>query len=250
MERGSFGRVVVGGVVRGDRPVRLPAQERRRGPRQRQEAVRREMRARATRWRGPARRGVTGPEPRRGVPPVAQGRHEGLAPSPASSSQQISHPNRNAQVDPATGKTLPLMPAGHRQGRGRPRRRRLRRPGRRRTRATTRAASPPSAPPRPKAPPKDEGGTLDIPVAAAGLAYKFADASRQRRPGHDQVREPAGARSTTSRSRATASTTRARSSPPAASRSSKPTSRPASTRSTARSPGHREGGMEGKLTVK
>ena len=44
--------------------------------------------------------------------------------------------------------------------------------------ARTRASSEPSAPCRPRAPPRRPTGTLDIPIAAAGLAYKYADADR------------------------------------------------------------------------
>ena len=89
---------------------------------------------------------------------------------------QILHPNRNAQVDPATGKPLPLMPARHRQGRRRARRRRLRRPGRRRLGRGHRQARrrrrlqgrghrrrPRTARSTSRSPPP-------------GLAYKFADA--------------------------------------------------------------------------
>lgn len=90
--------------------------------------------------------------------------------------QQILHPNRNAQVDPKTGDPLPLMPAdlvtgddardvaayvaeaaaveGEDEGR-------LAAVGIQQAEGTAEA----------------ENGTLDIPVAAAGLAYRFADAT-------------------------------------------------------------------------
>ena len=67
-------------------------------------------------------------------------------------------------------------------------------------------------------------------------------------PGRSRSRwATSPARRTTSSSTARA---RARSSRTAASRSSRPTSRPGATRSTARCPGHRQAGMQGKLTVK
>ena len=146
---------------------------------------------------------------------------------------QIPHPNRNPQVDPEIWQDDPADAGEHRHGPGRARRRRLRRPRRAASRARTRAASPPSAPPRPKAPPRPRTASLDIPVAARGLAYKFADAKAARRQRHRSSPRTRSARRTTSRSRATASTTRARSSPPAAPPSSPPTSSRASTRSSA-----------------
>jgi uncharacterized cupredoxin-like copper-binding protein len=90
--------------------------------------------------------------------------------------RQILNPNINAQVDPATGKQLPLMPAKIVTGDD----------------ARDVAAYVAMAAARPG---KDTGklaavgvkqaegtavaknGTLDVPVAAAGLAYKFADAT-------------------------------------------------------------------------
>jgi plastocyanin len=88
---------------------------------------------------------------------------------------QILHPNRNAQVDPATGKILPLMKPGIVTGQN----------------ALDVAAYVAEAAAVPgkdtgklaavgvakaEGTAKEANGTLDIPVAAAGLAYKFADA--------------------------------------------------------------------------
>lgn len=89
--------------------------------------------------------------------------------------QQILHPNRNAQVDPATEKSLPLMPAGLVKGQD----------------ALDVAAYVAEAAAvagkdtgklaavgasKAEGTAKEEGGTLDIPVAESGLAYKFVDA--------------------------------------------------------------------------
>ena len=91
-------------------PDRLPAERRRRQRGQRQAAVRRQVRRlphpRARRHQGRRRA-----EPRRGVPArrartaSAQATFEGIV------HRQILHPNRLPQVDPVTGKELPLMPA-------------------------------------------------------------------------------------------------------------------------------------------
>ena len=80
-----------------------------------------------------------------------------------------------------------------------------------------------------------ENGMLDIPVAAAGLAYKFADAKAPAGAVNVKSENPQSVR-TTSRSRATASTRRARSSRAAARPSSRPTCSRASTRSSAPCP--------------
>jgi uncharacterized cupredoxin-like copper-binding protein len=94
--------------------------------------------------------------------------------------RQILHPNKNPQVDPQTGKTLPLMPAGLVKG----------------AQAEDVAAYVAQAVAKPgkdtgqlaavgvkkaQGTAKEKAGTLDIPVAAAGLAYTFANA--QARPG-------------------------------------------------------------------
>jgi plastocyanin len=90
--------------------------------------------------------------------------------------QQIMHPSRLPQVDPQTGKALPLMPAklvtgddardvaayvAMAAGRGGEDTGKLAAVGAQKAEGTAKAAN----------------GTLDIPVATAGLAYKFADAT-------------------------------------------------------------------------
>ena len=110
----------------------------------------------------------------------AQARADGLGQSTFAGivDAWILHPNRNVQVDPQTGKELQLMPAGLVKGQD----------------ARDVAAYVASAVAKPG---KDTGklgtvgaqkaqgtaveknGTLDIPVAAAGLAFKFADATAQ-----------------------------------------------------------------------
>ena len=110
--------------------------------------------------------------------------------------------------------------------------------------------SPPSAPPRPRAPPKAAGGTLDIPVAAAGLAYKFADATATRAQvtiksenpqptQHDIAIEGNGVNA-----KGEIVDERRRR------RSSHADLKPGDYTFFCSVPGHREGGMEGKLTVK
>jgi plastocyanin len=106
-----------------------------------------------------------------------QSRKDGLGESTFAGvvHQQILHPNRNAQVDPATGKTLPLMDPGIVKGQnaldvaayiadaaavaGKD-------TGKLAAVGVSKAAG--TA--------KEANGTLDIPVAESGLAYKFANA--------------------------------------------------------------------------
>lgn len=89
--------------------------------------------------------------------------------------QQILHPNINPQVDPKTGDTLPLMPAGLVTGRD------ARdvaayvaqaaaQPGEDKGKLAAVGAS------KAEGTAEAENGTLEIPVAAAGLAYQYADA--------------------------------------------------------------------------
>jgi plastocyanin len=120
-------------------------------------------------------KGVTGPNLDEAF---QQARKDGMKDSTFAGiiEQQIAHPNRNAQVDPKTGKPAASMPAGIVKGDdardvaayvaqavaekgddpGR-----LASVGGSKAEGTAQAAN----------------GTLDIPVAAAGLAYKFADAT-------------------------------------------------------------------------
>jgi plastocyanin len=174
MERGSLGRVVVGSVVAalaltgcqlkngGEDLVNGKAQFV-----QHCSACHVLARAGAS--------GVTGPNLDEAF---RQSRADGIKDSTFAGviEQQIAHPNRNAQVDPSNEKTLPLMPAGLVKGED----------------ARDVAAYVASAVAKPgedtgalaavgaskaKGTATEQGGTLDIPVAASGLAYKFADAS-------------------------------------------------------------------------
>ena len=233
MERG-FARVVIGVAVGGDRPDRLPAQERRRGPRQRQGAVRREVRGLPRARSAPGRPASTGPDLDAAF---AQARTDGLGESTFAGvvEQQILHPNINPQVDPTTGKTLPLMPAKLVEGDD------ARDVAAYVAQAAAKAGEDPGrlaavGAQQAEGTAEAENGTLDIPVAAAGLAYQFADAEAPagqltvtsenpqsvaaRHRGRGQRRRREG------RDRARA----------AASRSSQPTCSPASTRSSAPCP--------------
>ena len=118
--------------------------------------------------------GVTGPDLDAAF---RQSRADGLGESTFRGvvEQQILHPNINPQVDPKTGKALPLMPAklvegddardvaayvaqaAAKQGED---------PGRLASVGAQQAEGTAEA----------ENGVLDIPVAASGLAYEFAEA--------------------------------------------------------------------------
>jgi uncharacterized cupredoxin-like copper-binding protein len=89
---------------------------------------------------------------------------------------QIAHPNRNAQVDPTTGKPAASMPAGIVKGDD----------ARDVAAYVAQAAAASGDDPgrlasvgasKAEGTATEANGTLDIPVAPAGLAYKFADAT-------------------------------------------------------------------------
>ena len=103
--------------------------------------------------------------------------------------RQILHPAVLPQHDPETGKELPLMPAEARHRRGRPRRRRLRRPPRPRSTARTPARSPRSAVGKAKGTRREERRARHPgrPVGAPRLQVRQRHG--QRRPGDDQVAE-------------------------------------------------------------
>lgn len=162
--------------------------------------------------------------------------------------QQILHPNTHAQVDPATGKTLPLMPAGLVTGedardvaayvaqaaaKGGEDTGKLARVGASKAEGTAEA----------------QNGVLDIPVAAAGLAYKFADATA-----------PAGQLTVKSENPQSVPHDIAIEGNGVSEKGEQVTNggvsqfsadlKPGEYTFFCTVPGHREGGMEGKLTVK
>jgi uncharacterized cupredoxin-like copper-binding protein len=174
MRRGSYGRVAVGSVVTA---IALTGCQLKTGGENLvngKEKFVQECAACHTLARAGAS-GVTGPNLDNAF---RQARADGMKDSTFAGivEQQIADPNRNAQVDPATDKTLPLMKPGIVKGED----------------ARDVAAYVASAVAMPGDDPgrlasvgasKAEGtaeaanGTLDIPVAPAGLAYKFADAT-------------------------------------------------------------------------
>src|SRR4051794_22192364 len=110
----------------------------------------------------------------------AQSKADGLGQSTIEGivHQWILHPNRNPQMDPATGKSAAQMPAGIFKGEdardvaayvasaaaeGGKDSGRLANVGAQKAQGTA----------------TEKNGTLDIPVAQAGLAFKFADATAQ-----------------------------------------------------------------------
>jgi plastocyanin len=161
--------------------------------------------------------------------------------------QQIAHPNRNAQVDPKTGKTAAMMPAKIVEGEdardvaayvaqaagagGED-------PGRLASAGAAKAEGTAA----------EKGGTLDIPVAAAGLSYKFADATanagavtiKSENPQATQhdiaIEGPVSGKGEVVTNGGTSQF--------------QVTLTPGTYTFFCSVPGHREGGMEGKLTVK
>ena len=192
-------------------------------------------------------RGVTGPNL---DDAFRQARADGLGQSTFAGvvHQQILHPNINPQVDPATGKKLPLMPPDIVTGDDARDvaayvAEAVARPGEDTGKLASVGAS------KAEGTAEEKGGTLDIPVAAAGLAYKFADATAtagqvtfksenpQSTP-HDIAVEGNGV------NQKGEEVTNGGTSQFSA------TLRPGDYTFYCSVPGHREAGMEGKLTVK
>jgi plastocyanin len=162
--------------------------------------------------------------------------------------QWILHPNIDPQVDPQSGKELPLMPAGiftgsdaadvaayvaSVAGKGGKDTGKLGTVGAQKAEGTA----------------KEENGTLDIPVAQAGLAYKFADAEANagsvkftsenpQSTGHNIAIDGNGVdeKGEVVQGGGTSEVT--------------VDLKPGTYAFYCSVPGHREGGMEGKLTVK
>ena len=174
MERGSFGRVVVGSVVTtlalAGCQVKSGGEDLVNGKKLFvQECSSCHVLARA------GASGVTGPNLDEAF---RQSRADGMKESTFAGvvEGQIAHPNRNAQVDPATGKELPLMKPGIVKGEDA-----------RDVAAYVAGAVAKSGDDtgqlaavgasKAEGTATEQGGTLDMPVAASGLAYKFADAT-------------------------------------------------------------------------
>jgi plastocyanin len=180
----------------------------------------------------------------------AQSRADGLGQSTFEGivHQWILHPNRNPQLDPETGKPAAQMPAGIFKGEdardvaayvasavGKP--------GKDKGRLATVGAQ------KAEGTATEKNGTLDIPVAAAGLAYKFADATAEagsvkitsenpQSTGHDIAIEGNGvAQKGEVVTKGGTSTFTV-------------DLKPGTYTFYCSVPGHREGGMQGKLTVK
>ena len=246
MERGSFGRVIVGAVVSA---AVLSGCNLKNGGEDLVNGKKlfvQDCGVCHTLQRAGAR-GVTGPNLDAAF---QQARKDGMKDSTFQGvvEQQIAHPNRNAQVDPKTGKTLPLMKPNIVSGQdardvaayvaqavampGED-------PGRLATIGASKAAGTAT----------EQNGVLDIPVAASGLAYKFADATAQAGPitvksenpqttPHDIAIEGNGVNAKG------AEVTNGGVS------QFKADLKPGDYTFFCSVPGHREAGMEGKLTVK
>jgi len=174
MERGSFGRVVVGSVVA---TLALTGCQLKNGG---EDLVngKKQFVANCSACHTLARAGASGVTGPNLDEAFRQARVDGMKDSTFAGviEGQIAHPNRNAEVDPVTGKELPLMKPGIVKGED----------------ARDVAAYVASAvaqkgddtgqlasvgASKAQGTATEKGGTLDIPVAATGLAYKFADAT-------------------------------------------------------------------------
>src|SRR3954451_4153700 len=174
MERGSFGRVVVGAVVSvavlSGCSVKSGGEDLANG----KTLFVKDCGVCHTLQRAGAR-GVTGPNldaafQRARVDGMKESTFAGVV------EQQIAHPNRNPQFDPQAHKTLPPMPPGLVKGDdardvaayvGQA----VGKPGDDPGRLASVGAS------KSQGTATEQKGTLDIPVASAGLAYTFADAT-------------------------------------------------------------------------
>ena len=174
MERGSFGRVIVGAVVSAavlsGCNVKNGGEDLVNG----KKLFVQDCGVCHTLQRAGAR-GVTGPNLDEAF---QQARKDGMKDSTFAGivEGQIAHPNRNAQVDPATGKNLPLMKPGIVKGDD------ARDVAAYVAQAVAMTGDDPGrlasvGASKAKGTATEQNGTLDIPVAEAGLAYKFADAT-------------------------------------------------------------------------
>ena len=174
MERGSFGRVIVGAVVcaavLSGCNVKNGGEDLVNG----KKLFVSDCGVCHTLQRAGAR-GVTGPNLDEAF---QQARKDGMKDSTFAGviEGQIAHPNRNAQVDPKTGKTLPLMKPGIVKGED------ARDVAAYVAQAVAESGDDPGrlasvGASKAEGTATEQNGTLDIPVSASGLAYKFAYAT-------------------------------------------------------------------------